>query len=209
MTSIQTVSKTSAISTADVGHILTAITADKVAGRKQSNVDRIVQIRKLAQQGGMHTLEPLLPLCLTLQGEPYELSDHFPFSPVFHTTMPASLVLKTGRQVSKSTSLASHGVMLANCIPFFRTLYVTPLYEQIRRFSNNYVRPFIDRSPIKPLWSGTSTENSVLQRSFKNLSMMIFSFALMDADRVRGISADKVAIDDCLLYTSPSPRDRG
>ena len=78
----------------------------------------------------------------------------------------------------------------------FRTLYVTPLYEQIRRFSNNYVRPFIDRSPIKPLWSGTSTENSVLQRSFKNLSMMIFSFALMDADRVRGISADKVAIDE-------------
>jgi len=611
MTSIQTVSKTSAISTADVGKILTAITADKVSGRKQSNVDRIVQIRKLAQQGGMHTLEPLLPLCLTLQGEPYELSDHFPFSPVFHTTMPSSLVLKTGRQVSKcvrknsvfnrvydqygrrnrledltpgqlvqsldiktfrsgnrevlfqhrnptktcyfirtrrgvemelagthplytyngwttvgdldvgdriihvrqggkfgrkkvddrrirvtaymlgdgsfrgsysftanretsaltemrsllqdfreypkseskatslcvnhdhviydwsrednlhgklshekyipdwvfllprvstrtfierlwatdgmvklhkskatisytstsrelvydlksllskfgiptsvkertgaykkpdgrkvkcrqywvlrvetlagwrtfmsefnvpdkpgfalperepnnnryttpveigelisdiagecrgtsktallqyglrkkpkyppsrakmrryldffqayrpdhprlgefskyvdrcvdwdeiveirnigkhecidievadthnylldgvaahnSTSLASHGVMLANCIPFFRTLYVTPLYEQIRRFSNNYVRPFIDRSPIKPLWSGTSTENSVLQRSFKNLSMMIFSFALMDADRVRGISADKVAIDE-------------
>lgn len=95
-----------------------------------------------------------------------------------------------------STSLASHGVMLANCIPHFRTLYVTPLYEQIRRFSNNYVRKFIDQSPVRSLWSGTSTENSVLQRSFKNQSVMLFSFALLDADRVRGISAHKVAIDE-------------
>lgn len=95
-----------------------------------------------------------------------------------------------------STSLASHGVILSNCIPNFKTLYIAPLYEQIRRFSNNYVRPFIDRSPIKQLWSGTTTENSVLQRTFKNHSMMIFSFALLDADRVRGVSADKVAIDE-------------
>lgn len=188
--------KVSAISKREVGAILEALESQKVGGRTQSTVDRIVQLRKLAEHGAIQTLEPMLPLCLTLQGKPYELSDHFPFSPVFKTSMPNQLVLKTGRQVSKSTSLASHGVMLSNCVPFFRTLYVTPLYEQIRRFSNNYVRPFIDRSPIKPLWSGTTTENSVLQRSFKNLSVMLFSFALLDADRVRGISADKVAIDE-------------
>lgn len=144
----------------------------------------------------MHTLEPLLPLALTLNGEPYHLADHYPFSPIFRTTMPHRMLVKAGRQLSKSTSLASHGVLLSNCIPNFKTLYVTPLYEQIRRFSNNYVRPFIDHSPIKALWSGTGTENSVLQRSFKNSSMMIFSFALLDADRIRGVSADKVAIDE-------------
>ena len=189
-------SQNTALTRREVKSILDSIEASKIDGRPQTSLDRIVQLRKLAERGAIQTLEPLLPLCLTLQGKPYELSDHYPFSPVFKTSMPSQLVLKTGRQVSKSTSLASHGVMLSNCVPFFRTLYVTPLYEQIRRFSNNYVRPFIDRSPIKSLWSGTSTENSVLQRSFKNLSMMIFSFALMDADRVRGISADKVAIDE-------------
>jgi hypothetical protein len=186
----------SALSPTDVRNILSALESQKVNGRSQTTIDRIVQFRQLAEAGAIRTLEPLLPLCLTLQGKPYELSDHFPFSPVFRTSMPTTLVLKTGRQVSKSTSLASHGVMLSNCVPYFRTLYITPLYEQIRRFSNNYVRPFIDRSPIKPLWSGTNTENSVLQRSFKNLSVMLFSFALLDADRVRGISADKVAIDE-------------
>lgn|GEM_PF-1385989 len=188
--------RSTALSSKEVGAILASIESSKIGGRKQTTIDRIVQLRKLAEHGHIQTLEPMLPLCLTLQGKPYELSDHFPFSPVFKTAMPSSLVLKTGRQVSKSTSLASHGVMLSNAIPYFRTLYVMPLYEQVRRFSNNYVRPFIDRSPIKSLWSGTNTENSVLQRSFKNLSVMLFSFALMDADRVRGISADKVAIDE-------------
>ena len=192
----QTSPRMANLSDNEVNSILRDLAATSVNGRTQSQTDRIVQLRHLAENGKLQTLEPLLPLCLTLQGKPYDLSDHFPFAPVFKTAMPASLVLKTGRQVSKSTSLASHGVMLSNAIPFFRTLYVMPLYEQVRRFSNNYVRPFIDRSPIKPLWSGTNTENSVLQRSFKNLSVMLFSFALLDADRVRGISADKVAIDE-------------
>ena len=95
-----------------------------------------------------------------------------------------------------STSLAAHGVVVANCIPFFKTLYVTPLFEQIRRFSNNYVRSFIDQSPIKNQWCGTDTENNVLQRSFKNKSIMIFSFALLDANRVRGVSSDRVVLDE-------------
>jgi hypothetical protein len=101
-----------------------------------------------------------------------------------------------GVYTHNSTSLAAHGVVLSNAIPDFKTLFVTPLYEQIRRFSTNYVRPFIDRSPIRYAWVGTSTEKSVLQRSFKNLSTMIFSFALLDADRCRGISCDRLAIDE-------------
>lgn len=180
----------------NIDQLVQAVCASRLHGRAQSIVDRLVHLRRITEAGGLHTLEPLLPLCLTLQGKPYDLSDHYPFSPLFKTQMPRTTVIMSGRQVSKSTSLASHGVMLANSIPYFRTLYVTPLYEQIRRFSNNYVRPFIDRSPIKSLWSGTNTENSVLQRSFKNLSVMLFSFALLDADRVRGISTDKICLDE-------------
>lgn len=184
------------ISTKEINAIITELGHRKQGGRQLTQTDRLVSMRKLTEVGGVHTLEPLLPLCLNLNGKPYHLHEHFPFSPVFKTSMPRRLLLKTGRQVSKSTSLASHGVVLSNCIPNFKTLYICPLYEQIRRFSNNYVRPFIDRSPVKTLWSGTTTENSVLQRTFKNHSMMIFSFALLDADRIRGVSADKVAIDE-------------
>ena len=153
-------------------------------------------LRELAGRHAFPSLEPLLPLVLNLNGRPYTIKDHFAFSPLFRVLTPKNQVWCTGRQVSKSTSLAAHGVVFSNAVPFFKTLYITPRFEQIRRFSNNYVRPFVDLSPIKSQWSGTSTENSVLQRSFKNNSMMLFSFALLDADRVRGVSADRVCIDE-------------
>jgi hypothetical protein len=157
---------------------------------------KTVHLRELAGRYAFPSLEPLLPLVLNLNGRPYSIKDHFAFSPLFRLLTPKNQVWCTGRQVSKSTSLAAHGVVFANSIPFFKTLYITPRFEQVRRFSNNYVRPFIDLSPIKSQWSGTTTENSVLQRSFKNNSMMLFSFALLDADRVRGVSADRVCIDE-------------
>jgi hypothetical protein len=165
-------------------------------GRNLSATDRLTLFRKLCEWGQIHTLEPLLPLLLTLKGKPYTLDDHFPFSPLFRTRMAKNLLVKSGRQVSKSTSLAANGVIVANAIAHFSTLYVTPLYEQVRRLSGNYVRPFIDQSPVKSLWTGTNTENSVLQRSFKNQSRMYFSFALLDADRVRGLSCDRVNYDE-------------
>ena len=163
---------------------------------RKSLQERSIVLQALAKNRAFPSLEPILPLVLNLNGKPYGLTNHYPFSPLFRCLMPKNQVWCTGRQVSKSTSLAAHGVVFANSVPFFKTLFVTPLYEQIRRFSNNYVRPFIDQSPVKALWSGTSTENSVLQRSFKNNSMMLFSFALLDADRVRGVSADRVCIDE-------------
>lgn len=158
--------------------------------------DRVLALRELVEQECVPSLELLLPLLLNLDGKPYTLQNHFPFGPLFRAMMPKQSVWVTGRQLSKSTSIAAHGVILSNAIPRFKTLYVCPLYEQIRRFSNNYVRPFIDQSPVKTLWSGTNTENSVLQRSFKNGSLMIFSFALLDADRIRGVATHSLRIDE-------------
>ena len=145
---------------------------------------------------GYLTLKPLLPLLLEIRGKPYHLHDHFPFAPFFRTRMPRRTLLKTGRQVSKSTSLAAQGVLFSNCIPYFSTLYITPLFEMVRRFSQNYVRPFIETSPVVDLFLGPNTINSVLQRSFRNRSQMLFSFASSDAERTRGISADKNVVDE-------------
>lgn len=181
--------------------LVNELAADEKDGRQFNLTERLVTLRKLVEVGNLQTLEPLLPILLNLDGRPYSLQDHHPFQQLFNCEMPQKLTLKTGRQVSKSTFVASHGVVLSNAIgppafPHFTTLYVTPLYEQIRRFSNNYVRPFVQQSPVRSLWTGTETEQSVLQRSFKNHSKMIFSFALQDADRIRGIKADKMSIDE-------------
>jgi hypothetical protein len=177
--------------------VVSALQKQDQDGHESSLIDQVSNVRNLAELGALPTLIPVLPLLLNLNGKPYSLKDHFPFGQLFRNHKPRKLVLKTGRQVSKSTSLAAHGVVVSAMHPHFATLYVTPLYEQIRRFSNNYVRPFIDESPVKSLWIGPDTEQSVMQRGFLNLSKMFFSFALLDADRIRGIRADQVCIDEC------------
>jgi len=148
------------------------------------------------KRGAFPNLSPILPAILNLDGKPYSLEKHYQFESLFNVCMPRRTILKTGRQVGKSTVISAHGVITCATIPYFRNLYVTPLFEQVRRLSSNYVRPFIEQSPVKPLLVGPETENSVLQRSFRNNSMMQFSFALLDADRVRGIRADQVVIDE-------------
>jgi hypothetical protein len=162
--------------------------------RDKREVVRIV--REYVEEEELPTLEPILPLLLNLKGKPFTLFEHLPFSPLFFTHCARSVIFKTGRQCGKSTSISASGILQANTIPNFTNLFVTPLYEQARRLSNNSVRPFIDESPMRHLMTGVGIEQSVLQRSFLNKSKLMFSFALMDADRTRGISADRLSIDE-------------
>lgn len=161
-----------------------------------SKAERIERFQQLISENQVHTLAKVLPLLLNLKGKPYTLLNHFPFEELFRFTMPDEYVFMTGRQVAKTTSTAAEGVIKTSSIPHITQLYCTPLFEQVRRFSTMFVQPFIEQSPVKRLWVGTSTTQSVLQRSFKNNSKMVFSFALLNADRVRGISADMVSIDE-------------
>ena len=145
--------------------------------------------------GTPSTLVPLLGL-LTIQGKAYSLKDFFPFEPIFKLQVPYKTLLKCGRQVSKSTSLSSSGILRSAGTTYLRTLYVTPRFEQVRRLSTNYVRPFINNSLIKSLLVNEECTQHVLQRSFINQAVMYFSFAFLDVDRVRGISCDCTAIDE-------------
>jgi hypothetical protein len=165
-------------------------------GRPVSDTDRLLLFRHFVETGRLATTQPLLPVLLNLKGRPYTLANHFPFEPLFFTRLIKECTLKCARQVSKSTSQAADAILFANSVPHTTTLFVTPLYEQIRRFSSNYVGEFIDQSPVKALWSDTTTNNSVLQRSFRTKSKMVFSFALLDANRVRGVTSDRIKIDE-------------
>ena len=168
----------------------------KLSGFEDPSTRDLILANRYLRKRYIPTLKSLLPLLLTLKGKPYTLKNYFPFEPFFRTRVAKRTLLKTGRQVSKSTSLAAQGVVFSNSIPYFSTLYVTPLFEMIRRFSHQYVREFIEGSPAKRLITGTHTVNQILQRSFLNGSSMFFSYAFMDAERTRGIPADKNVIDE-------------
>ena len=163
---------------------------------KYQTAQILENIRKLVKEGKLSTLRCLLPFILKLKGKPYSIKNYFPFEPIFKIKSPRHLLLKTGRQVAKSTSLAAQTIVFSATIPHFVTLYVTPLYEMVRRFSHEYIKKFIDSSPIKNLLVNEKCVNSVLQRSFANGSIVYFSYALLDAERTRGIPADKNVIDE-------------
>lgn len=165
------------------------LSMDEVAGR-------LHLARRQLAKGRITNLKFLLPLFLNLKGRPFTLDNHFPLEPLFSTNLPRELYVRSGRQIGKSTALAAQGTIQSVCIKNFVTLFVTPLFEAIRRFSSNYVRPFVEDSPLASMWASPSATNSVLQREFNNKSMMIFSFAYLSADRTRGIPADKNAFDE-------------
>lgn len=161
-----------------------------------SMLEKLSIFREIIESGLVRTYVPLLPLILNLNTKPFVLNDHFPFEPVFQTRLTRDVVIKSGRQVAKSTSLAARGLIICNSIPAFNMLFITPLYEQIRRFSSNYVRELIEHSPVKQFWVDSTTENNVLQRTFRNQSKMFFSYAFLSADRTRGYATGSVNFDE-------------
>jgi len=165
-------------------------------GADKKLTDKLQQLEALCKLGAIRSFEPLLPLCLNLNGKPMTLRDFYPFSPLFRIMQPLSWVLKTGRQLSKSQSMATSSVMFAAAQPHYKILHVCPMYEQIRRFSNNYIKPLIEGSPVRQLWQDTFANSSVLQRTFKNGSIIHCSFTSQTADRIRGLSVNRCVFDE-------------
>ncbi|MBZ4284121.1 hypothetical protein LAJ55_15055, partial [Streptococcus pneumoniae] len=66
---------------------------------------------------------------------------------MFRTKRPRKILLSTARQISKSTFESADGVIQSICIPNFKTMYITPLFEQVKRLSTDRVSKFIEQSP--------------------------------------------------------------
>lgn len=168
-----------------------------------SRMDPTKAVEELSRLRGSlcGSLAPFVRL-LNHEGQPISFDDFRTFDPLFELPCPQVTVWKTGRQVGKSFSQATGGVLRSAVIRRFKTLFVTPLYEQIRRFSSNYVRPLINDSAIKPMLVGPMTEKGVLQKTFRNDSIMLFSYASTDAARIRGISTHFLALDELQDFDS-------
>jgi hypothetical protein len=152
------------------------------------------------QRSGAKTLVPLLPVLFKFKREPYSLSPgHEPMRPMFRLDPPKRSLWKCARQTGKSLSQAHQGVALSIAISDFNTLFVTPLKEQIQRFSSLYVKPAINNCILREMVAERTFRgrDSVLQKTMPhNNSTMFFSYAFSDADRTRGINADRFVVDE-------------
>lgn len=156
----------------------------------------ISQLRDLASSNKILSIAKFLPAIFNWNNKPVNLDDYFYFESLFNVMRPHKILLKLARQLGKTMQMCMTGVARPAFIPNYKTLFVTPLFEQCRRMSSNYCRPLIDNSPFRPLWSGPGINRNVLQRSFRSGGRIQFTFAFNSVDRARGIFADELDIDE-------------
>lgn len=143
-----------------------------------------------------NSIAHLLPALFVIKGQPMTLRYHTPLAPLYSTQIPKQTLLMCARQVGKSESLCTTNIGMHAIKPNFQSLYVAPLFEMTRRFSANYIKPRIMDSPVKNLIQDSRCEHSVLQKTFVNGSIMHFSFAFQDCNRIRGLSVDRCNYDE-------------
>lgn len=135
---------------------------------------------------------------MRIKGKRYCL-DNYPMFRMIYNVSPTcpELLLKTGRQVSKSTFNSKEILADSMIHPHLQTLFVVPLKEQAVRFSRNYLGDDIAHTPVvKDNFWDTSCQENVMARGLKNGSLIQFQYAFLDAERVRGIAADKLVFDE-------------
>lgn len=133
---------------------------------------------------------------LRLGDKPYDLKDRAPLA-MLYDLAERDVLLMMGRQYGKSTFLASDSLADVAAIPFFNILYVSPRQDQTTEFSNAKLLPFIKFSPLfRELCIDPSVINNVGKKTFSTGSGITLKYAFHSADAIRGVSADKVTIDE-------------
>lgn len=139
----------------------------------------------------MNNLE-LLSKLIYLKGKPFV--PYLPFEQLYRSDQPASVLFKTGRQVSKTTSVLIQHIIQAATIPNFTILYINPLESQALRTSSVVLKPILNESPLLKFIKLVRDQS--LFYSFNNNSNIILSYVSDDAERVRGTPGDKVHLDE-------------
>lgn len=114
---------------------------------------------------------------------------------VYDTAAP-KVLLKCGRQVEKSTTLGNRLLCYSALTNNFRCLFVAPSAEQAKVFSNDRIKDVIDSSPLLRAYTSSKVNQAVFFKKFINFSQIRLRYAYLTADRVRGIPADLVTVDE-------------
>ncbi len=133
---------------------------------------------------------------LYLNGRRFSLND-YPYLRAVYNCTADRVVLKFSRQTAKSTTLSN--IMVTNSImsPHFKTLYISPSVDQTKVFSHDRVTPVLEQSAfVKKHYLNASLIQNVFMKQLLNGSRMYLRYAHLNADRVRGYSADMCLFDE-------------
>lgn len=109
----------------------------------------------------------------------------------------------TGGIITHNTTFLANNLAVTSVVqPYNKALYVSPSHTQTRQFSNEKLRPVIEKSPlIKRYFQDSSVSYQVFEKGFTNGSYIFLRSAFRSADRTRGISACNLCINpDTFIY---------
>lgn len=130
---------------------------------------------------------------------PIQVEDWRPFIPMYSPNYTPLMTVRSGRGVGKSIAIIVRRLMLAAALPNSPSMIVCPLQSQSDRLSVEYFKPIFTQSPIRALLTENDNNNkngNVRRRHFSNGSLINFSYAFLDAERVRGFHMRFMDIDE-------------
>lgn len=124
--------------------------------------------------------------------------DGRPYLSAIHNVLNRNVILRTSRQVEKSTYLTHRVVHHLVSRPGSAVIYVVPREQQARSFANTRVHPAIQKSPLVRSFLGVAEKGSrpVKDIGFPNGSWLHIRSAYHSADSVRGLSASMLVVDE-------------
>ena len=147
----------------------------------------------------------LLPMLFRMKGKPFSLKNREQFSVLFDKEIVRETIVLSGRQLGKSSSLSRSEIFNLLSIPEFQMLYVAPLQEQTRRYSDLYINEAIQSCPLAQalqaknmtgVLSDAKIINATGHKTFANGAGLQLTYAKTSADRARGIMADMIDFDE-------------
>lgn len=134
-----------------------------------------------------------------LEGRPFRFTQGRNYLKPIHNASLEKVLLMTGRQVEKSTTVSvkiGNNVLLRN---FSRSLYVAPLNEQVKTFSRGRLDKlfrYSQKDLVRKRYMSAELSNQVFHKEFKNGSEIYLRNCYEEADNIRGLSIDDIFIDE-------------
>lgn len=147
----------------------------------------------------------LLPLLFRIKNKPFSIDGREQFHVLFAKEMVREQIILSGRQLGKSVSLSRSEIFNLLSMPNYQILYVAPLQEQTRRYSDLYINETIQSCPLAMKlqdsgMAGVLSDAKIIRatghQSFANGSGIQLTYAKTSADRARGIFCDQLDVDE-------------
>lgn len=114
---------------------------------------------------------------------------------IYDTPSQRRLIM-TSRQCEKSTTLGNLQLSYLGLRSLYTMLFVSPSAMQTKVFSTTRIDEIVEASPLIRAMTHPSLRMNILEKHFINGSKLYLRYAFLSADRIRGLSANGVVLDE-------------